>query len=252
MEQSSSAFTVKGSGSTRELFFNHPPKNVLSLHCLEQLELVYKELTKDKSICLVVLRSGIEDVFSFGLDPKELLERDLEGRKNIFRQLATTMIAIIDSGIPTICDISGPALAGGAVLAFMGDVVFGKKDHVRISFSETKIGLCAPEFVWKQVAHHVPVRFHTEVVALGRNIDTKTAAEMSTLNGIYDNAEKRAELIEFYSVRFARLDVDAVRKTIREGKHVLRRSLEEMQSNPEALGQFLSSPTVEKGLKSIL
>src|SRR5690242_1514986 len=107
----------QGAFTTIEL--NQPPMNCLTTEfmsaMIEALESLKRRPAHTKPR-VVILRSAVAGVFSYGMDPQYFLKADMPARKRLFQVLAELLDTFYKLGIPVVADISGPALAGGAVL----------------------------------------------------------------------------------------------------------------------------------------
>ena len=101
--------------------FNYAPMNLMNIESMAALLEAHREADAHPDTRVIVLRSGIDGLFSNGIDPMAVLPADTEGRTAVFAALERLIRGLISLGKPHIAVINGPALAGAAVLAVAVD-----------------------------------------------------------------------------------------------------------------------------------
>jgi enoyl-CoA hydratase/carnithine racemase len=236
--------------------FNHSPSNCLTPDIMEDLIGILSTLKlRDHSERprAVVFRSGLNGVFSHGMDPKYFVMSDLEERKRIFVSLAHLMEAFYKFGIPVIADINGPALAGGAVLALLADFATISASSGKICFSETKVGLPVPEVIQDLIRFKVSASACLEAVVLGKNYDAASAFGVGMVNHVYHNDAERDQYINDMCARFARVSPEVIAATINDSKRWMLAGKEKfLDSMDDVFVPFLTDQFLGKGLKALL
>ena len=154
--------------------------NVLSERMLAALSATLDEISEDRSVKAVILRSA-GDHFCAGHNLKEMTARraDPDGGFQYFQDLFATcsamMLRIVHLPQPVIAEVKGIATAAGCQLVASCDLAVAAAD-ARFATSGVNIGLFCS----------------TPMVALSRNIPRKQAMEMLLL-GEFIAAERMAE-----------------------------------------------------------
>lgn len=115
---------VKEENGVRTLILNHlPSRNSLSLKMLKYL---WKNITHDENnnnLRTIVIKSGLEKIFSAGHNLKELTNNNEKLHKEIFETCSQLMQAITKSPVPIIAAVDGVATAAGCQLVTSCDIV---------------------------------------------------------------------------------------------------------------------------------
>ncbi|XP_076755055.1 enoyl-CoA hydratase domain-containing protein 3, mitochondrial [Xylocopa sonorina] len=114
---------VKENNGVRTLILNHPStRNSLSLEMLKNLLANIKKDEHNKELRSIVIRSGLEKVFSAGHNLKELTANNGKLHKEIFGTCSELMRAIIQCPVPVIAAVNGIATAAGCQLVTSCDI----------------------------------------------------------------------------------------------------------------------------------
>jgi methylglutaconyl-CoA hydratase len=127
------------------LTFNRPNvRNALSPELLLTLQAHLQHLESDPDIGAVVL-TGAGESFSSGADLanlKNLLSASAEAQKHDSSLIAQTLKMLYQFPKPTIAALEGAAVAGGAGLATVCDLVVAAED-CKIGYTEVRLGFVA-------------------------------------------------------------------------------------------------------------
>jgi enoyl-CoA hydratase/carnithine racemase len=251
-----SKLKVERQGHLAVLTLQSPPVNVLDLELMEELRAAVVKLTRearpDDKPRAILLASGVPGQFSQGLDPRAILTTDVEGRRNVFRALCDLAEALWLGYVPVIADISGPALAGGAVLATMADFAIIDGEKGKICFSEVKVGLPLPKFVQRVITSKVSPSASREVMLLGRNVDAADAHRLGFANAVYKTPEERKDALHAIVSKLTRLPPSALSQTLREMRSGDRELFDDFRGNMTAFADFLTDDYLVKGLKAVV
>jgi len=111
-----------------------------------------------------LLLVGDGKAFSAGLDLKEVLSLDPAKMGDFLELLERLTLTLFRHPAPTVAAVHGHAIAGGAVIARMCDVVVAPEaGRGRIGLNEVALGLRFPPRLLRALMSRVPRRFHTEV-----------------------------------------------------------------------------------------
>jgi enoyl-CoA hydratase/carnithine racemase len=127
-------------GAMRELVIASPAKNALSTSVLESLQRGLIDAGGEP-----VLLTGAGEVFSAGLDLKEVAALDLERARRLVGALEGMVEALFTYPAPTVALVNGHAIAGGCVLVMCCDLrVMTSDAGARIGLNEVALGLTFP------------------------------------------------------------------------------------------------------------
>ncbi|XP_024227177.1 enoyl-CoA hydratase domain-containing protein 3, mitochondrial isoform X3 [Bombus impatiens] len=107
----------------KTLILNHPEsRNSLSLKMLKSLLINIKKDEDSKNLRSIVIKSGLEKVFSAGHNLKELTGNNEKLHKEIFETCSELMRTITQSPVPIIVAVDGIATAAGCQLVTACDI----------------------------------------------------------------------------------------------------------------------------------
>ncbi len=237
------------------LALNFPPFNTLDVPRMRDLAAQARKLaaaTGSARPRVVVLASDIPGQFSHGIDPQAILSTDIEGRKKVFLALGDLVEALWFMHIPLVADISGPAFAGGAVLAALADFAVIDQANGKICFSEAKVGLPLPYFVQRLVHRKVNPASWNDVLLVGRNVDAAEACRIGFANAAYGTAAERDEALQAVCGRVTRLPPQALTETLRQNRAPERPLLRQFRENLAEFSDFLTEDFLAKGLRAVV
>ena len=246
---------VTRDGPVAKVTLANPPFNTFGVPILRRLTEVFHGFAAargDERPRAILLGSGVAGVFSQGVDPAAVLKVDLEGRREVFLAIGSMVEAIWFSHIPVVCDISGPALAGGAVLATIGDFAVIDGNAGKIAFSEVKVGLPVPYFIQRLVMAKVNPMIWNDVLLLGRNIDAEEALRTGFANAVYRSDAERTEVLASALGRIVRLSPQAITATLRDKRAPERVHLDRFRADLAGFADFLTDDFLGKGLRAIV
>ncbi len=250
-----SRITVDRQGPVARVVLKNPPFNTLDLPMMTGLATTFTALAAEPVATrprAIVLASGVSGQFSSGVDPRAVLETTIDGRKQVFLTLGGLVEAIWFCHIPVVCDINGPALAGGAVLATLGDFAVIDGNAGKICYSEVKVGLPVPYFVQRLIMSKTNPSAWNEVILLGKNIDANEALRLGFANAIYNNETERDETLQSLLGRITRLPPAVLSQTLREKRAPDRAWLAQFQGSLAEFTDFLTDDFLGKGLKAVV
>ena len=214
---------VEDRGSVAILRLNNGVTNAISPLLVHDLAEALNEIRTDfKGMVL----AGGTKFFCIGLDLPSLLKLDRTGMADFWRRFNQLAFDLFTLPLPTVCAISGHAVAGGNVLALTCDYRFAASGNKQIGLNEVKLGVPAPylaDLILRQV---VGDRTATEMLYHGEFMPLSDAKQIGLIDEIYpqetveDQAvEKAAELAAIQGPAFAAVKgnrVEAIRSRYEE------------------------------------
>ncbi|HEY6203726.1 MAG TPA: enoyl-CoA hydratase-related protein [Candidatus Limnocylindria bacterium] len=121
------------------LTLDRAPLNVLNIALLSELEVAVRDLQGDRDLRLIVIR-GAGRAFSAGVEVAEHLGGYLEPMLDAFDRAAR---AIVESEIPVLAVVHGPALGGACELVALCDLAIAAED-AKLGTPEITLGVVPP------------------------------------------------------------------------------------------------------------
>ena len=113
---------------------NRPKVNALNAEMVREIRITFKECAADDSVRGIIL-TGLQGVFSAGLDLPELYAYDKDEIKEFLIAFGSMHIELVRFPKPFICAINGHSPAGGTVIAVAAD------DRYMVDSDKYTIGL---------------------------------------------------------------------------------------------------------------
>jgi methylglutaconyl-CoA hydratase len=165
------------------LTLNRPKvRNALSPELLLALQAHLQDLETDPDIRAVVL-TGAGESFSSGADLsnlKKLLSASAEAQKRDSSLIAQTLKMLYQFPKPTIAALEGAAVAGGAGLATVCDLVVAAED-CKIGYTEVRLGFVAA-IVSVFLIRAVGEKHARDLLLTGRLVSAAEAQQMGLVN----------------------------------------------------------------------
>ena len=198
--------------------------NALSEAMLAALSETFDAIAADRSVKVVILRSG-GNHFCSGHNLKEMTERraDDDGGVQYFQELfakcSAMMLRVVRLPQPVIAEVRGIATAAGCQLVASCDLAVAAEDAT-FATSGVNIGLfCSTPMV--ALARNVPRKMAMEMLLLGEFLPATRVAEMGLLNRVVPLAELEKETMEM-----ARIIADKSPVAVKIGKRAFYEQLE--------------------------
>lgn len=176
------------------LTLQRPPLNILTLSMMRELDRVLEGVLTDPEARVVVLRSGIEGVFSSGADIKEHLPSTAE---MLIREFAALSRQIITFPKPTIAFVDGKCLGGGMEIALCCDVVLATEGSI-FGQPEISVGVFPPVGA-ALYPHLAGMKVATWLLMSGEPVDARRALSMGLVSKVVGAEEREKALKEMTS-----------------------------------------------------
>lgn len=203
---------VKPDGPTTTLTLNRPEKrNALSRALVAEMTAALRAIAADDAVRSVIL-TGAPPAFSAGLDLKEVAASSFE-QADADATALLEMLELIDHlPKPVIAAIPGPAVAGGAGLASVCDIVLCARSAV-VGYPEVKRGLVAA-IVMTYLRRVVGERDALQLLLTGEHISAERALAIGWCTEVVEDDALLARAGEFAAI-FASFPPDALANTKR-------------------------------------
>jgi len=179
------------------LTLNDPKKlNALSEEMLSSLEIAFDEISKDKEVKVVIIRSSGRP-FCAGHDLKQMqLARQTEdlGKQyfsDLFKRCGRMMISITKLTQPVIASVDGIATAAGCQLVATCDLAIASSDAT-FGVNGVNIGLfCSTPMV--ALSRNISKKKTFEMLITGDFLDASSARSAGLVNNVVDPRDLNAE-----------------------------------------------------------
>lgn len=227
----------------KTILLSGPGKNSLSTPLMQRM---LSEIRQAEGEPLFLTADG--DVFSAGLNLKEIAELDAPGMAKFLGTLEDLVKALFEHPAPTVAWVNGHAIAGGCVMALCCDVRFmTARPGSRIGLNEVALGLRFPPLTFEMTRRRVASTLLERVVLEAALYDAATAQRLGLIDEIGEEREARAMLEKLAA---------HPRDVYAYAKHAMRGTLEVPE---EARKRFVeetiphwASPSLKERLKSVL
>lgn len=175
---------VTESASIRTITLHRPERrNAMTPEMQTELISALEDIAS--SDCRVLVLAGAGDAFCSGLDLSALHaieDRSAAEHRADAERIARLFLALYELPIPTIAAVHGPAIAGGAGLAFICDFTLATP-AAKFGFTEVRIGF-VPALVSAFLALQVAGKKSRDLLLTGRLCDAEEAYRLGLVNEI--------------------------------------------------------------------
>lgn len=147
-----------------------------------------------RNLCMGLILTGGSKFFSIGFDLPKLLPLDRNEIAEFYHRFNQVALDIFTLSVPTVCAISGHAIAGGTILALTCDYRFAALEKNLLGLNEIKLGVPVPHLADLMLRLIVAERTATEIVYRGEFMTAADAGQIGIVDEICapDTLEARA------------------------------------------------------------
>lgn len=171
------------------LTLNNGTTNSISPDMVRDLS---KTLNEVRNEAKGIVLCGGEKFFSIGLDLPALIEYDRAEMSDFWDKFSRLVFDLYTVSLPTVCALSGHAVAGGNVLALTCDYRVAGTDRAKIGLNEIQLGIPAPYLADMVLRQLISERSATEMLYSG---NFKSFSEAKTI-GLIDDIVSPETLIQ--------------------------------------------------------
>ncbi len=201
---------IQQHGNVAEIRLARPPVNALNMEFLEALIAAHREQVKNKSQAIVI--SGLDGIFSGGLDVPELLQQSRNAMTVFWDRFFSLNMNLLRSPVPVIAALTGHAPAGGAVLAIHCDYRVAARGDFRIGLNEVQVGLAVPPHILRVLESVVGERTAARLAMTGELIDIDEALRIGLVDELVAPAEVVSRAVD-YAAALTRLPPRSMNQT---------------------------------------
>jgi enoyl-CoA hydratase/carnithine racemase len=149
---------------TAILRLNSGPANPIGSKLVDELS---RSLTEIKGTARAMVLCGGEKFFSAGFDLPELLNFHRPAMADFFETFNHLCLELLTLPIPTVCALSGHAVAGGNILALTCDYRYAASVNKKIGLNEVKLGVPLPYLADRMLRHTIGDRYASQMIFSG-------------------------------------------------------------------------------------
>jgi enoyl-CoA hydratase/carnithine racemase len=180
------------------LRLNSGPTNPISSKLVDELS---QSLSEIKGTARGLVLCGGETFFSAGFNLPELLKLDRPAMGNFFERFNRMCLDLFTIPMPTVCALSGHAVAGGNILALTCDYRYASSEEKKIGLNEVKLGIPVPYLADVILQNTIGNRYASQMIFSGAFM---TFADAKII-GLIDVIGSTDELEEFTLERIAQI-----------------------------------------------
>jgi len=180
------------------LRINSGPANPISSKLVDELSTALHEI---KGTARGMVLCGGDQFFSAGFNLPELLKLDRPAMGDYLKRFNQLCLDLFTLPIPSICALSGHAVAGGNILALTCDYRYAAAGKKKIGLNEVKLGVPVPylaDMMLRQIIGH---RFASQMIFSGEFMTFEDAKSI----GLIDVIGLPEELEDFTIERISQL-----------------------------------------------
>lgn len=209
--------------------------NTIERTWIEEWNQALKRIEMEKPRALLI--RGREGIFSAGLDLKALPNYKPEELQGFIRDYEQAMRALFLLEIPVVAEVTGHALAGGAVLLLACDLRISDPSPKKIGLNETQIGITLPPFVLAMAQATLNPPYYASALQAGDIYTPEEAVQAGFLHELVPR-EKLKETALMRTARLAALPEEPYRLVKR---YLRQRAMEGVPYGPMASGSSLAA-----------
>ncbi|XP_016914642.1 enoyl-CoA delta isomerase 1, mitochondrial [Apis cerana] len=227
----------------------HPPVNCLNKELLNALNTSLMNVQKQK--CQgVILTSSLSNIFSAGIDLKEIYNRTEKQLSEYWTTIQNTWLTLYNLEIPIAAAINGSSPAGGCILAMSCEYRILVEGKYTIGLNETQLGITVSE--WMRALYVDIIGYRRAELALlqGTLFHPKEALEIGLVDELALNKANAIERCQNYIKSFKNIPFKGRQKTKMElRKHNSSWLKANANSDLNEFITFVQSPNVQANLK---
>ena len=175
------------------LRLNNGVTNPINLNLVEDLSASLTAINKEAHGMMLC---GGNKFFSIGLDLPELLKLGRSAMSSFWEKFNHLCLEFFTAPFPTVCELSGHAVAGGNILALTCDYRYATSEKKQIGLNELKLGVPVPYLADMMLRHTIGDRYATHMMYSSEFIPFSDAKAIGLIDEIYPSEKLEAPAIE--------------------------------------------------------
>ncbi len=134
---------IENQDGVRLATLKRPPVNALNLALVQELGRLV-EGVRDDPACKALVLTGIDGMFSAGIDTREVPKYDAATRSLMLRSVNRMILGLYSLPKPVVAAVSGHALGGAFVIVLATDLRLAARGDFRLGLTEAAAGVAFP------------------------------------------------------------------------------------------------------------
>lgn len=168
---------------------NRPPVNSFDVSLSQEFSTKFQELSESRDVHAVVLKSSVSNIFSAGLDFKDLCGVTETHLRQFWSVVRKMWYRIYTSPCTTLAAVNGHCLAGGTLIAAACDHRICSHGNYKIGVTAAMIGLVPPHWFLETLTHLMGQRNTELYLQQGRVLSPKAAVEVGLMDEVCESHE---------------------------------------------------------------
>ena len=175
------------------LKLNNGVNNPIGMDLVQELDQALERVASESQGLIL---SGGEKFFSIGFDLPELLQLNRAGMEAFYAAFNWTLFKLLTLPLPTLCSITGHAVAGGCILCLGCDFRIAASEKVKIGLNEIGIGVPVPYLADMLLSRHIGHPAAAKMMYTGDFISSKQAEPLGLVDEILARDQLQARALE--------------------------------------------------------
>ena len=175
------------------LRLNNNVTNAINLQMVDELT---DSLNQVRNKYRGIVFAGSEKFFCIGLDLPGLLKLDRNDMTNFLKKFTDVALELYKLPLPTVCAISGHAIAGGCILALTCDYRFASFGKTKIGMNELNLGIPVPYLADLMLRQIIGDRAATDMLYQGKFLSVPDAKNIGLIDEIFPEEDIEEKALE--------------------------------------------------------
>ncbi|MCC5954016.1 MAG: enoyl-CoA hydratase/isomerase family protein [Acidimicrobiia bacterium] len=167
--------------------YRRPPRNLMSMAAMSQLEDLLSDLAADPTVAVVVITGGLPDYFVAHADLEDLAAlgegRPVEGDPGAWARAFALIEAMPQ---PVVAAVNGQAWGGGCELALACTMRFAARS-AHFAQPEVAVGIIPGAGGTQRLPRLIGPGRAAEMILTGRRVDATEASQIGLVNEVFDD-----------------------------------------------------------------
>lgn len=231
---------------------NRTKANCYEINFMKQLIDKINEAEENKTVKVIVVKSGLEKFFSAGADIKVFEANSVAENKEMVKHAQKAANLLASSKKITLAAIKGHALGGGLELAMACDIRLGARGDYLLGLPEIKLGLIPGNGGTQRLVRLISKTAALELLLTGDSIGPDKAHSLGLLNHLFEQKKFEDKIIA-YAENLAQgpaMAMNAIKQCVNKG---LELSLKEgLALEDELVAPLYDTEDAKEGYQAFL
>ncbi|XP_003790850.1 enoyl-CoA delta isomerase 1, mitochondrial isoform X1 [Otolemur garnettii] len=231
----------------------NPPVNSLSLDFLTEFLISLEKLENDKAFRGVVITSDCPNVFSAGLDLREMYGRNPGHYAEYWKAVQELWLRLYLSNLVLVAAINGSCPAGGCLMALTSDVrILSDSPKSVIGLNETLLGIVAPFWFKDTLVNTIGHRASERALQLGLLFPPAEALQVGLVDHVVPEDQVQSMALSVMAHWLAIPDHARQLTKAMMRKATADRLIKQREADIQNFVSFISRDSIQKSLQIYL